>query len=108
MVAKNGKEAIELLQKKPIPHLILLDLKLPHIDGFEVLDFIRNYQPTKLIPVIILTSSTEEKDIQRVYGLGANSYIQKPVHFKTFLKVVKMISNYWITLNQHPFLHSTS
>ncbi len=108
MVAKNGKEAIELLQNNPIPHLILLDLKLPGIDGFEVMDFIRTYPPTKLIPVVVLTSSTEEKDIQRIYGLGANSYIQKPVDYKSFLEVVKTISRYWITLNEHPIFESTA
>lgn len=107
-VAKNGKEAIELLQNNPIPHLILLDLKLPGIDGFEVMDFIRTYPPTKLIPVVVLTSSTEEKDIQRIYGLGANSYIQKPVDYKSFLEVVKTISRYWITLNEHPIFESTA
>lgn len=102
VVAKNGKEAIEHLKYKPLPQFILLDLKLPIVDGFEVMKFIRSSPRVKLIPVIVLTSSNDEKDIQRIYDLGANSYIQKPVDYKTFLEVVKSISTYWITLNQNP------
>ena len=105
VVAKNGKEAIEHLKHKPLPQFILLDLKLPIVDGFEVMKFIRSSPRVKLIPVIVLTSSNDEKDIQRIYDLGANSYIQKPVDYKTFLEVVKSISTYWITLNQNPTIN---
>lgn len=107
-VTKNGKEAIDYLQKKPLPQFILLDLKLPIIDGFEVMKFIRSYQPTKLLPVIVLTSSNEESDINEVYRLGANSYIQKPINYKSFLNVVKMISSYWIKMNENPITKTVS
>ena len=100
--ARDGKEAIEHLKNNPLPIFILLDLKLPGVDGFEVMKFIRSYEPTKLIPVIVLTSSTEEKDMIKIYDLGANSYIQKPVDYNSFLNVVKTISSYWIRLNENP------
>lgn len=101
-IATDGKQAIQHLKNKPTPRFILLDLKLPRIDGFEVMKFIRSYEPTKLVPVIVLTSSTEENDRIRIYNLGANSYIQKPVDYKTFLDVVQIISSYWIKLNENP------
>lgn len=102
LIAKDGKEAIEYLKKKVLPQIILLDLKLPIVDGFEVLNFIRSHEPTKFIPVIILTSSTEKSDMMKAYKLGANSYIQKPINYKTFLHVVKLISLYWLKLNKYP------
>lgn len=101
-IATDGKQAIQHLKNKPIPRFILLDLKLPFLDGFEVLKFIRSYEPTKLVPVIVLTSSTEENDRMKIYNLGANSYIQKPVDYKSFLDVVQIISSYWIKLNENP------
>jgi len=101
-VAKNGQEAIDFLKNKSLPLFILLDLKLPILDGFEVMKFIRSYPPTKLLPVIVLSSSSEKSDITRVYDLGANSYIQKPVEYKSFVEVVKIISAYWIKMNQNP------
>ncbi len=101
-IATDGKKAIQHLKNGPIPRFILLDLKLPLLDGFEVMKFIRSYEPTKLVPVIVLTSSTEENDLIRIYNLGANSYIQKPVDYKTFLDVVRIISSYWIKLNENP------
>ncbi len=104
ITAQNGKEAIEYLQNKTLPKFILLDLKLPIVDGFEVMKFVRSYEQTKLVPVIILTSSTEESDINRIYELGANSYIQKPINYKSFLEVVKTISSYWIKINEDPII----
>ena len=101
-MATDGKKAIDYLKNHPIPQFILLDLKLPVYDGFEVMKFIRSYKPTRLVPVIILTSSNEERDLIRIYDLGANSYIQKPVDYKTFLNVVEIISSYWIRLNENP------
>ena len=103
-IAKDGKEAIDYLKKEENdnPYFILLDLNLPVIDGFEVIKFIRNHESTKLIPVIILTSSTEKKDLKRIYDLGANSYIQKPVDYNIFIDVIKKISSYWLHLNENP------
>ena len=101
-IAEDGKQAIQYLKNKPVPRFILLDLKLPLLDGFEVMKFIRSYEPTKLVPVIVLTSSTEKSDLMRIYNLGANSYIQKPVDYKSFLDVVRIISSYWIRFNENP------
>lgn len=102
LIARNGKEAIDYLKNNPLPVFILLDLKLPGVTGFEVMKFIRSYEPTKLIPVIILTSSTEKNDMIKIYDLGANSYIRKPVDYNSFLNVVKIISSYWLQLNKNP------
>lgn len=113
----SGTEALSLLfetekgedtskksntQTRAIPDLILLDLNLPIIDGFTILKKIRKHPSTKNIPVIVLTSSGEEKDIVRSYELGANSYIQKPVDFIEFEKAAVLISEYWLTLNVTP------
>lgn len=103
IVAKDGEEALNLLfdkNKKFKPNIILLDLNLPKIDGLEVLKQIKFNIKTKSIPVIILTSSNEEKDIVESYNLGANSYIRKPVDFKKFIEVVNEIGMYWLLLNQ--------
>jgi two-component system response regulator len=94
---KYGHRNIEI-----IPRVILLDLKLPKIDGLEVLRTIKDDPRTKMIPVIILTSSKEEKDIVESYRLGVNSYIQKPVDFDKFVNAVKDIGYYWLLLNQSP------
>lgn len=104
-VAHDGAEALEYLfggiaAAKPIPQLILLDLKLPKIDGLEVLKRIRSDPLTRLLPVVILTSSQEERDRIEGYKLGANSYIRKPVDFKEFSEVVKQIGMYWLLLNE--------
>lgn len=85
-----------------IPKIILLDLKMPKIDGLEVLTKIKSDQRTKIIPVVLLTSSKEEKDIVNSYKLGVNSYIVKPVEFDTFVKAVSDVGLYWLLVNQPP------
>ncbi|MBT4513195.1 MAG: response regulator [Chloroflexi bacterium] len=110
-VANNGQEALDYLfgigdcadrQKYPMPDLILLDLKMPKVDGYEVLRRIKNTPILKRIPVIILTSSKEEGDRALSYDIGANSYLVKPVSFEGFLGVVGHIADYWLTLNVGP------
>jgi two-component system response regulator len=108
-VARDGAEAIEYLHgleagspARPTPALVLLDLKLPKVDGLEVLRRIREDPRTRLLPVVILTSSVEEQDILRGYGYGANSYIRKPVDFVQFADVVRHLGMYWLLLNERP------
>lgn len=107
-VARNGQEALDYLFGRhkyddrnlyPMPNLILLDLKMPGVDGFEVLRQIKSTEGLKRIPVIILTSSKEEGDRALSYDIGANSYLLKPVSFDGFTDVVKKIDDYWFTLN---------
>jgi CheY-like chemotaxis protein len=111
IVVENGSEALDYLFGKGIykerkitdlPTLIMLDLKLPQINGLEVLKVIRQNEITKLLPVVILTSSSQEKDIAESYKLGANSYIRKPVDFKEFSEVVKLLGLYWLLWNEPP------
>jgi CheY-like chemotaxis protein len=110
-VAHNGKEALDYLfgngeyvdrQTYPLPHFILLDLKLPGIDGHEVLRRVKNDPHLKRIPVIILSSSKEEGDRALSYDNGANSYLIKPISFEGFLEVVQQIVDYWLVLNVEP------
>ncbi len=111
VVARDGAEALDYLfgaGEKPgrdarsWPELILLDLKLPKIDGLEVLRRLRLDNRTKLLPIVILTSSNEEQDLINGYELGANSYIRKPVDFDQFMEAVKQLGLYWLVLNQAP------
>jgi two-component system response regulator len=110
-VARNGDEALDFLfgegayiyrNTRNMPALILLDLNLPRINGFQILERIRADKRTKLIPVIILTSSKEEEDIKKAYALGANSYIHKPVDFKKFSNAAQQLGLYWVGLNESP------
>lgn len=107
-VVTTGEEGISYLlgqgefsdrKKYPLPHLILLDLKLPGISGIEVLKIIKNTPKIKRIPVIILTSSKDEGDRILSYDYGANSYLVKPISFVEFLTVIKTLGNYWLSLN---------
>ncbi len=109
VVARDGVEALDYLFGTGLhagrdisnqPELILLDLKLPRVDGFEVLKKLRTDVRTKLLPVVILTSSNEQQDIVNGYGLGANSYVRKPVDFQHFLDAVKQLGLYWLVLNE--------
>lgn len=104
IVARDGIEALEALKEGPfdnsLPALVLLDLKLPKIDGMEILKRLRDDQRMKVARVVVLTSSREEKDIKRCAELGANSFIRKPVDFNEFLKAVETISSYWLHLDE--------
>ena len=109
IVAKDGVEALDYLFKtgmyasrdiKEIPVIVLLDLKLPKIDGLEVLRKIRQNEFTRLLPVVILTSSTEEQDKISGYNLGANSYVRKPVNFTDFIEAIKSLGLYWLIWNE--------
>jgi two-component system response regulator len=111
VVVTDGEEALDFMFARGRygqrnvengPKVILLDLKLPKVDGLEVLRAIKGDPRTKLIPVIVLTSSKEEKDIVQSYKLGVNSYIVKPVDFDKFVDAVKDIGYYWLLLNQSP------
>ncbi|MBC8321876.1 MAG: response regulator [Bacteroidetes bacterium] len=110
-VARNGEEALRYLfgddkyadrKTYPLPHIILLDLKMPGIDGHEVLKRVKSTPDIKRIPVIILTSSKEEGDRAVCYDHGANSYLVKPVSFDGFMEVVGKVTDYWLTLNIDP------
>ena len=107
---KNGEEALDFVfaagkyaGKKDIYHIpkvILLDIQMPKLNGIEVLEKIKSDPRTRTIPVVILTSSKESPDIQKCYGLGANSYIVKPVHFASFAHAIKNLGLYWLLINQ--------
>jgi two-component system response regulator len=111
VVARDGVQALDYLfgtgahagrDASVLPQIILLDLKLPKIDGLEVLRQLRADLRTKLAPVVILTSSNEERDLLDGYGLGANSYVRKPVDFDQFVEAVRYLGLYWLVLNQPP------
>lgn len=111
VVARDGTEALDYLfcagihsarDPSAAPALVVLDLKLPKIDGLEVLRRVRADERTKFLPIIILTSSKEEQDLMRGYGLHCNSYIRKPVDFAAFVEAVRTIGMYWLVLNEVP------
>lgn len=103
VIARDGAEGIEqLFTVRVRPRVIFLDLKLPKIDGVEVLRRIRSDERTKQIPVVVLTSSQEERDITACYKLGVNSYVVKPVEFDKFYKTVSDLGTYWLVLNKTP------
>lgn len=110
-VARDGIEALDYLFGRgthadraglPLPTLIILDLKLPKLDGLGVLKAIRADERTRLLPVVILTSSKEDQDLLSGYSLGANSYVRKPVDFAEFVEAVKVLGIYWLMMNQSP------
>jgi two-component system, response regulator len=110
VVATDGAQALDMLyargeyEGKPIytPNVVLLDLKLPKVDGLEVLRTLRADERTRLLPVVILTSSDEEMDVVQSYRFGANSYIRKPVDFMQFLEATRQLGLYWLVLNEGP------
>jgi two-component system, response regulator len=113
-VARDGAEALDFIfcegafagrQIESVPKVILLDLKLPKVDGFDVLRRIKSDSRTKTIPVVVLTSSKEQRDVVESYHLGVNSYIVKPVNFEGFLTAVAELGMYWLLLNQPPGTH---
>jgi two-component system response regulator len=110
-VAHDGVEALNYLfgrgpyqtrDLSQMPAVTLLDLKLPRVDGLEVLRQVRGNERTRFLPIVILTSSKEEQDLIQSYGLGANSYIRKPVDFAQFTEAVKQVGAYWLILNEDP------
>jgi len=111
VVAEDGQEALDYLfgagayagrDTSVMPAVILLDLKLPKVDGLEALKHIRSHPLTKRVPVVILTSSREDQDVAMSYDLGANSYIRKPVDFQQFAGAVRTLDLYWVVLNEPP------
>lgn len=111
VVAEDGREALDYLfalgahegrDVADLPRLVLLDLKLPRVDGLEVLRQVRANEHTRLVPVVILTSSQEQQDILAGYDLGANSYVRKPVDFTRFAEAVRTLGLYWLLLNEPP------
>lgn len=109
VVARDGRQALDYLfaegehagrSHAAHPQVILLDLKLPKVDGLEVLEALRGDERTRLLPVVVLTSSVEEQDLLRSYRLGANSYMRKPVDFAQFIEAVRQLGLYWLVLNE--------
>ncbi len=110
-IARDGADALDYLFARgahasradaPLPELILLDLKLPKLDGHDVLRAIRADERTRLLPVVLLTSSVEDEDRAKGYALGANSYVRKPVDFVQFMDAIRQLGLYWLVLNQGP------
>jgi two-component system response regulator len=111
VVARDGAEALDYLfgtgayegrDTSVMPMIVLLDLKLPRVDGFEVLQRLRSEERTRFLPIVVLTSSREEKDIIESYSLGVNSYVCKPVDFSGFMDAAKQLGLYWLLLNESP------
>jgi len=112
VTVNDGVEALEYLtcsgkfdgRKKGLPAVLLLDIKMPRMDGIELLQIIRSNEELTLLPVVMLTSSREEPDLRKCYELGANAYVVKPVNFAEFISAVKHIGIFWAILNEHPNL----
>jgi two-component system response regulator len=112
VVARDGQEALDYMfgegeysdrDTGQLPQVILLDLKLPKVDGLQVLERLRKDSRTRHVPVVVLTSSNEEQDLIRSYDLGANSYVRKPVDFEQFLEAARQLGLYWMVLNEVPY-----
>lgn len=111
-MAEDGSEALDFLfgrgryeGRRQVPSLVLLDLKLPVVGGLEVLKQMREDSVTELVPVVVLSSSKEQCDVQSSYRLGANSYVQKPVNFEEFVRAVRQLGTYWLGLNEPAYLN---
>ena len=105
IVVRDGSEALDFFFRdtaRPLPFLTLLDLNLPKVSGLEVLRRLRSTERTKLLPVVVLTTSAEEQDIVQSYSLGCNSYIRKPVDMKQFVSIIGQLGLYWLILNESP------
>jgi len=108
LVARDGAQALDMLfgrngsPEPPLPALVLLDLKLPKVDGLEVLQRMRADPRMRVVPVVVLTSSDDESDIASSYKLGANSYVCKPVDFSQFMEATRQLGMYWLALNEAP------
>jgi two-component system response regulator len=112
MVVRDGQEALDWMfaegdfadrDPNELPQVILLDLKLPKVDGLQVLERIRANPVSRNVPVVVLTSSNEEQDLLRSYDLGANSYVRKPVDFEQFLEAARQLGLFWLVLNEVPY-----
>jgi two-component system response regulator len=107
MVVPDGEEALRYLlpdddSSNPTPALVLLDINLPKVNGLEVLRQLRRDDRTRYLPVVVLTTSNEERDILETYNLGANSFVRKPVVFGEFLEAIRVLGQYWLLVNQQP------
>jgi two-component system response regulator len=105
VIVRDGQEALDYLlgtDAKKLPQLVLLDLKLPKVDGLEVLKQLRASPRTRRLPIVMLTSSREEEDLVTSYDLGANSYVRKPVSFTRFAEAIHQLQMYWLLLNESP------
>lgn len=112
IVARDGQEALDFMfgqgtyadrDTSVLPQVILLDLKLPKVDGLQVLEQLRANPKTRHVPIVILTSSSQEQDMIRGYDLGANSFVRKPVDFEQFLEAARQLGLYWLVLNEVPY-----
>ncbi len=112
VVVRDGAEAVRYLHdigadqpqgNGPLPRVVFLDLKLPRLDGLEVLRRIRDHPSTRLLPVVILTTSGQEEDLHKSYALGASSFVRKPIDYSELIKVASHLVTYWLTINQVPF-----